>query len=108
MSAYLLIESRDPFESNEVEYFQDLAAELAGAGNDVTLFLVQNSVLPVRAGSQSNGLEKAAEAGVKILTGNFSLAERAIGTDALKSEITKAPLDLVIDEMAAGTKTMWH
>lgn len=108
MGRYLLIESRDPFESNDVGYFQGLAADLAGAGNQVTLFLVQNGVLPARAGCQGNGLEKAARAGVKILADDFSLAERAIGDGALKDAVTKAPLDVVIDQMAAGAKTIWH
>ena len=33
MSKYLLIESRDPFESNEVLSYYDLAAGLAKEGN---------------------------------------------------------------------------
>ena len=45
MAGYLLIESRDPFESNDVSYYCDLARGLAEAGNQVTLFLVQNAVL---------------------------------------------------------------
>src|SRR4029450_6336607 len=45
MADYLLIESRDPFESNDVGYYCDLARGLVEAGNQVTLFLVQNGVL---------------------------------------------------------------
>ena len=45
MSEYLLIESRDPFESNDVGYYYDLARGLGEAGNQVTLFLVQNRCL---------------------------------------------------------------
>ena len=37
MAEYLLIESRDPFESNEVGYYYDLAHGLVEAGNKVTL-----------------------------------------------------------------------
>ena len=43
MSDYLLIDSRDPFDSS-CRYFHDLACELAGKGHDVILFLVQNAV----------------------------------------------------------------
>ena len=46
MSKYLLIESRDPCESGDVGNYFELAQGLAGDGNDVTLFLVQNGVLP--------------------------------------------------------------
>ena len=47
MAKYLLIESRDPFENNEVAQQYDLAASLVKESNAVTLFLVQNGVLPV-------------------------------------------------------------
>lgn len=54
MASYMLIESRDPFEVNDVAYFYDLASSLKSRGNDVTLFLVQNGVLPAR---QSSGAD---------------------------------------------------
>ena len=53
MPKYLLIESRDPFDSNDTHFCGDLAQQLAAAKNDVTLFLVQNGVLPVRPGARS-------------------------------------------------------
>src|SRR5262245_6942670 len=54
MSDYLLIESRDPFESAAVGGFLDLAEGLAKDGSKVTLFLVQNAVMAARHGAQSN------------------------------------------------------
>ena len=36
MDHYLLIESRDPFESNDVSYYYELTKGLVGAGNEVT------------------------------------------------------------------------
>ena len=48
MAKYLLIESRDPFDSNDVANFHELATGLIREGNEVTLFLVQNGVLPAR------------------------------------------------------------
>ena len=53
MARYLLIESRDGFEWNEVPYFYDLAYGLAREGHDVTLFLVQNGVLAARRSPRS-------------------------------------------------------
>ena len=54
MAKYLLIESRDPFESNEVANTYQVASGLAGAGDEVTLFLVQNrAALPRMADIRS-------------------------------------------------------
>ncbi len=50
MANYLLIESRDPFECKDVNYYYDLASSLAAEAEGVTLFLVQNGVLPARQG----------------------------------------------------------
>ena len=78
--ASLLIESRDPLESSDVDrYFFDLAAELARRGETVTLFLVQNGVFPARRSAHSAGLERVAKAGVEILADDFSLRERGVG-----------------------------
>lgn len=49
MSGYVLLASRDPFEAASVLRFYDLAAGLAEEA-PVTLFLVQNGVLPARPG----------------------------------------------------------
>ena len=45
---YLLIEPRDPFQSNDVSYSYDLATYRSRRGNEGTLFLVQNGVLPAK------------------------------------------------------------
>jgi hypothetical protein len=37
MAKYLLIESRDPFDSNDVANFYDLATGLVREGNEVSL-----------------------------------------------------------------------
>ena len=44
MAKYLLIESRDPFDSNDTAFCGDLARQLNAAKNEVTVFLVQNGV----------------------------------------------------------------
>jgi predicted peroxiredoxin len=108
MAKYLLIESRDPFESNDVAYYYELATGLAKEGNDVTLFLVQNGVFPARKSSKSDGLVKAAAAGVHVLADEFSLRERGIKADRLLKEVTASPLDVVVDALAEGKRTLWH
>ena len=67
MTEYLLIESRDPFESNDVGYYYDLARGLSEAGNQVTLFLTQNAVLAARPSAQAPQLRVLVGSGVKIL-----------------------------------------
>ena len=108
MANYLLIESRDPFESNDIGQLYELATGLVREGNSVTLFLVQNGVLPARPGAHSAALSDLSGAGVAVLADDFSLRERGISTDALADGVTAAPLDVVIDHMADGNKTIWH
>lgn len=109
MATYLIIESRDPFASNDTGFCYDLAKRLAQRGNEVTLFLVQNGVLPARAGARStSSLSEAVTAGVRVLADRFSLNERGIAPDRLVAGIAPAPLDVVLDALADGAKTMWH
>jgi predicted peroxiredoxin len=108
MAAYLLIESRDPFDSNDVGNFWDLASGLARSGNAVTLFLVQNGVLPARQCLHSVRIADAAAAGVEVLADEFSLRERGISPNGLVAGVKAAPLDVVIDHLAAGCKAIWH
>ena len=37
MAQYVMVESRDPFESRDVSYFYNVAANLAGNGDQVTV-----------------------------------------------------------------------
>lgn len=108
MGSYLLVESRDPFESADVPYYYDLAADLARAGHAVTLFLVQNGVLPARSGPRSEAVSRLARAGIQVLADEFSLRERGIGTDRLATGVEAAPLERVIDLLGEGRKALWH
>ena len=108
MGRYLLIGSRDPFDSNDVQNLYDLASGLTRQGNEVTLFLVQNGVLPARPGSHSAALTDLANAGVEVLADDFSLKERGIAADGLAEGVRAAPLDVVVDQLADGRKAIWH
>ena len=103
-----MIESRDPFDSNDTRFCCDLAQQLAAAKNDVTLFLVQNGVLPARPGPCLGDLTSLAGAGVRMLADNFSLKERGIDEKRLASVVAAAPLDVVLDALAEGAKVIWH
>lgn len=108
MARYLLIESRDPFESNDAGYLYRLAASLARKRHEVTLFLVQNGVLPARAHATAVGLDELTAAGVRILADEFSLRERGIVGERLSTAVAAADLDVVIDGLADGHTTLWH
>jgi hypothetical protein len=106
MAQYLLIESRDPFESNDVGYYYDLAKGLVEEGNQVTLFLLQNGVLAARPSIHSAKLDALALSGVTLLADDFSLQERGIAK--LTEGVAAAAIDVVVDHLAAGHKTLWH
>ena len=89
MATYLLIESRDPFDSNDVSNFYELATGLSQEGNQVTLFLVQNGVLPARRSVHSAALTTLAQSGVQVLADDFSLRERGIDQARLAEGITE-------------------
>jgi predicted peroxiredoxin len=108
MAKYLLIESRDPFESNDAGHFYRLAAALAKHRHEVTFFLVQNGVLPARAGAEASVLDDLRSSGVQILADDFSLKERGIRAERLAPQITAASLDAVIERLADGHVTLWH
>ncbi len=110
MASYLLIESRDPFESNDVRHFYELAASLARAENDVTLFLVQNGVLAARTGGEAPGLSLAelGKAGVRVLADDFSLRERGITTARLTDGVKPAGVEAIVDRLGTGARALWH
>jgi len=105
---YVLIESRDPFESRDCSFLSELAVELVRAGHEVTLFLVQNGVLPARAGARAENLAVALRAGVEVLADEFSLRERGIRLDRLTAGVRPAPLEVVVDRLEEGRQALWH
>lgn len=107
MAKYLLIESRDSFECAEVARDLEIAVNLKQADNDVMLYLVQNGVLSARRGALPGGLTDVLKAGVHVWCDEFSLKERGIASTGLILGIRPAPLDLVVDRLADGSKTIW-
>lgn len=108
MASYLLIESRDPFDSNDVASVYELATGLVQEGNEVTVFLVQNGVLPARPSAKSRPLTRLADIGVEVVADEFSLRERGIKPERLAEGIGASALDTVIDHLADGSKVIWH
>ncbi|MFQ5981881.1 MAG: DsrE family protein [Woeseiaceae bacterium] len=108
MSKYILIESRDPSESADVQHSLDLASALVSRGQEVTIYLVQNAVLRARVSARSEMFEQAIKSGVTLLADDFSLRERGIGPDQIRPGITPSPLETVVDGLAEGAKTIWN
>lgn len=108
MAKYLFIESRDPFDSSDSEYFSELVQGISGRGNGTTLFLVQNGVLPVRKGANHNEtISKLIQSKVRVLADGFSLRERAISNllDGVEVSDMDRLLELLLEP---GTKAIWH
>jgi predicted peroxiredoxin len=107
MAKYLLIESRDPQEASAVGEFTDLARDLKAAGNDVTLFLVQNGAFAARKGfqgSQVDGLK-----GVSVLADDFSLRQRGISNGDVVPGVKIAGMSELVDLLVEpDVRSMWH
>jgi sulfur transfer complex TusBCD TusB component (DsrH family) len=108
MAKYLVIESRDPFDSSDSKYFSELVQGIAGRGNQTTVLLIQNGVLPARQGSKYNDrIANLVRDHVEVLADGFSLRERAIRKVTAGVQITEIEriVDLLLEP---GTKAIWH
>ena len=109
MSRYVFIESRDPFTSKDTSFVSDTASELSRNGHDVYVYLVQNGVLTGRTTARGSHISKMAEAGVTLLTDDFSLCERGISVGELNPAIKPCEIEELVDLIVQeDTKAMWH
>jgi hypothetical protein len=108
MARYLLIESRDPFETGDVHHFYDLAAGLARAANRVTVYLTDNGVFAARAGEHTFWFAALARVGVEVLADGGSLRERGIAATRLVPGVTPTAVGTAIDRLAEGGETLRH
>ncbi len=108
-STYVLIESRDPFDSADIRFVPDTAAALRARGRAVTVYLVQNGVLGTRAGARGSHVPRLTEAGVTVLADDFSLRERGIDAGEMTGGVREASIETLVDlMMQPGAKTIWH
>lgn len=107
MAKYLLIESRDPYDSADSAHFLELARGIRERGHEVTLFLIQNGVLATRQGVEhSERYRNLAQDGVAVLADSFSLRERAI--NRLVEGVAPAEIERLVELLEEGSKAMWH
>ena len=107
MAEYLIIETRDPFASTEVHRTWELASALAKSG-PVTVYLTENGVLAARESAESGRLTQLVHDGVTLLVDGFSLRERGIDEKRLPGGVASAPVDVVVDHLAAGHRVIWN
>ena len=109
MAEYLLIESRDPFESRDTQFLADTSVQLKSRGNIVTVFLVQNAVLAARREARYSCVPQLGEAGVEVLADEFSLHERGIEPQELHAAIRPTSIETIVDLLVQrDTKAVWH
>ena len=109
MTKYLLIESRDPFESRDGAFLEQTATALRHRGHQVVVFLVQNGVLAARQNALGSYLGRLANAGVILLADNFSLQERGITPVELQAGIELSGIEALVEAlMQENTKAIWH
>ena len=107
-TCYVLIETRDPFESAEVDEMFELATRLA-EHSAVSVYLVENGVMPLRATSSAASTITALATRVTVLADDFSLRQRAIGASDLVPGVASASIDNLVELITTpGCKAMWH
>jgi len=107
MTAYVLIESRDPFESRDTEFVEQTAIAINERGHSVTVFLIQNGVLAAR--KDAGRLRRLTEAGLTLLADDLSLRERGIKAEELAQGIQESGIERLFEAIAQeNTKAIWH
>ncbi|MBM3220354.1 MAG: sulfur reduction protein DsrE [Candidatus Rokubacteria bacterium] len=108
-SRYVVIESRDPFDSADTAFVSDTAASLRKRGRAVTVYFVQNGVLATRAGARGSHVPSLTKAGVTVLADEFSPRERGIDRGELSAGVREASIGALVDLVVQpDTKTLWH
>ena len=108
MAHVLIIESRDLQEYQGGRFVLDLAGDLREAGDQVTLFLVENGVLAARPGNRLGAeLGQLKEKGVEILAEEISLQARGIRQVAEGIQVSNMDrlADLIVQET---DKVLWY
>lgn len=108
MAHYLILESRDPYDSADWVNIQKIAMELKKNRNDVTLFLLQNGVFPARKGTDfEKHFADIKTLGINIFADAFALQER--GIQEIYMSVEKTNIDRLVQLcLTTDTKTIWH
>jgi hypothetical protein len=106
--SYVLIETEDPFGSADVDALLDLAAHL-GETAEVSVYLVENAVLPARAASSAASRITGLAERATVWADDFSLRQRAIGAGELAPGVRPMSIDHPVELIVTpGCRAMWH
>lgn len=109
MNSYLLIETRDHFESLGVNQSYQLAVDLKNKKNDVKLFILQNAVFSFRTNiAIYEPIENIIKKDIPIFIDEFSIKERGIDRKNLRKEIVVSSIDVILDHLVNKSKVIWH
>lgn len=108
MSSYFFVQSLDPFVDKVTDNQFSLMSELALAGNEVSLFLVQNGVSSAVSQANCPAFDELLDTSIKIYADKFSLWQREIEITQLKKNIESAELHVIIQAMVNGEKVIWN
>jgi predicted peroxiredoxin len=107
MTEYVLIESRDPFDSRDTEFVEQTAITIKERGHRVTVFLLQNGVFAARRTAAR--LQRLIDAGVILQADDFSLRERGIEAAELAQGVQQSGVNSLVDKITQpNTKAIWH
>jgi len=108
MARYLIVDSRDLTEYTGAGFIQKAAGQLQGAGNEVTLFLIENGVIAARKGSDVGGkLAALAQGGVRIVVDDVSCSAR--GISQFSDGVVSSNIDHLADLIVEGSdKVFWY
>ena len=108
MTNYMLIQSEEPQATERTINLYQLAKDLTCAGHSVSLFLVQNAVIPARTTSKYQYFDELLEHDLRILVDSFSLLQREIYVGDVKRNIEIGSVRDVIEAMLDGDRVIWN
>lgn len=108
MTHYIILESRDPYDSADWANMQEIITNLKKSEHKVTVFLLQNGVLTARKGTPFEKHFFSLKAlGINILADFFALQER--GIQDIAASVETSNLDQLIKLcLTPDTKAIWH
>jgi sulfur relay (sulfurtransferase) complex TusBCD TusD component (DsrE family) len=108
MKKWLIVNTRDAYESHECQAITELAVGLQAAGNTVNVFLAENGVLSARRDTNMPALTQLLKRGIAVVGDAFSARERGLTSDSLTPGIELAPIDYVLDRLCHDWHVIWR
>ena len=107
MTEYVLIESHDPVEGDDLRHLRELVEFLTQAEGRVTVLFVQDGIFAALAGQRPSCLKALQRASVRILADGPSLRARGIPIARLAPGIRPTDAEIPIQTLLEGRKALW-